>query len=80
MVVERIQRRIIGKLVWQDPDRVSGQPCFYGTRVPIQNLFDYLEGPYTAEQFAQRFRLPLDQVQGVLKLGLLGIEQQLDAA
>ncbi len=31
-------------LVWVDPERMSGAPCFYGTRVPVKNLFDYLEG------------------------------------
>jgi hypothetical protein len=29
-------------LVWINPDRVSGAPCFYGTRVPIKALFDCL--------------------------------------
>jgi uncharacterized protein (DUF433 family) len=28
---------------WRDPERLSGVPCFAGTRVPIQSLFDYLE-------------------------------------
>jgi uncharacterized protein (DUF433 family) len=27
-------------LVWMNPARVSGAPCFYGTRVPIKALFD----------------------------------------
>jgi hypothetical protein len=27
-----------------DPEIMSGAPCFAGTRVPIQNLIDYLEG------------------------------------
>ena len=26
-----------------DPDIQSGSPVFAGTRVPIQNLFDYIE-------------------------------------
>lgn len=72
--------KTIGKLVWQDPERVSGQPCFFGTRVPIQNLFDYLEGGYTVEDFAQRFTLDIEQVNGVLRLGLAGIQHELDAA
>ena len=31
-------------LIWTDSERMSGAPCFYGTRVPVKNLFDYLEG------------------------------------
>ena len=27
-----------------DPEIMSGTPCFAGTRVPIQNLIDYLAG------------------------------------
>ena len=27
-----------------DPEIMSGTPVFAGTRVPIKNLFDYLEG------------------------------------
>ena len=30
-------------LVWINPERVSGAPCFYGTRVPIKTLFGSLE-------------------------------------
>jgi uncharacterized protein (DUF433 family) len=35
-----------------NPEKVSGTPVFAGTRVPIKNLFDYLEGfpPVTREQ------------------------------
>ena len=27
----------------RDAEIMGGEPCFAGTRVPIQNLFDYLE-------------------------------------
>jgi uncharacterized protein (DUF433 family) len=30
-------------LIVVDPDIQSGAPVFAGTRVPIQNLFDYIE-------------------------------------
>lgn len=26
-----------------DPERMSGTPCFRGTRVPVQTLWDHLE-------------------------------------
>ena len=28
--------------VWIDPGRMSGTPCFRGTRLPVQQLFDWL--------------------------------------
>ena len=34
---------------------MSGAPCFAGTRVPIQNLIDYLEGGETIEEFLDDF-------------------------
>ena len=33
---------------------MSGAPCFAGTRVPIQNLIDYLEGGDSIEDFLEK--------------------------
>jgi len=30
-----------------DPERMSGAPCFTGTRVPIAHLFEYIENGET---------------------------------
>lgn len=38
-----------------DPDIQSGTPVFAGTRVPIQNLFDYLEEGDSLEVFLAQF-------------------------
>jgi uncharacterized protein (DUF433 family) len=38
-----------------DPEIMSGAPCFAGTRVPIQNLIDYLEGGDSIEEFLDGF-------------------------
>jgi uncharacterized protein (DUF433 family) len=38
-----------------DADIMSGAPCFAGTRVPIQNLIDYLEGGDSIEDFLEGF-------------------------
>lgn len=38
-----------------DPEIMSGALCFSGTRVPVQNLFDYLEGSSSLEEFLQDF-------------------------
>ena len=34
-----------------DPEIMSGAVCFSGTRVLVQNLFDYLEGSSSLEDF-----------------------------
>jgi uncharacterized protein (DUF433 family) len=42
-------------LVSRDPEIMSGALCFTGTRVPVQNLFDYLEGGSSLEDFLEDF-------------------------
>ena len=42
-------------LVSRDPEIMSGVLCFTGTRVPVQNLFDYIEGSSSLEQFLEDF-------------------------
>ena len=42
-------------LVKRDPEILSGALCFVGTRVPVKNLFDYLEGASSLEDFVEDF-------------------------
>jgi uncharacterized protein (DUF433 family) len=42
-------------LIVVDPDIQSGTPVFAGTRVPVQNLFDYLEEGDPLEVFLKQF-------------------------
>jgi len=42
-------------LISRDPEVMSGELCFTGTRVPVRNLFDYLEGSSTLEDFLEDF-------------------------
>ena len=39
----------------RDPEIMSGALCFKGTRVPVQALFDYLEGSSSLEDFLEDF-------------------------
>ena len=39
----------------RDPEIMHGTPVFRGTRVPVQTLFDYLEGGETLEDFLVGF-------------------------
>jgi uncharacterized protein (DUF433 family) len=43
------------KVVHSDPEIVSGTPVFVGTRVPVDNLFDYLEGGDSLDEFLDQF-------------------------
>jgi len=38
-----------------DPEIQGGVPVFYGTRVPVKNLFDCLEAGDTLDQFLHSF-------------------------
>ena len=38
-----------------DPEIMSGTPVFAGTRVPVQNLFDYIEGGEDLAEFLDDF-------------------------
>ena len=38
-----------------NPERVSGMPCFAGTRVPVKHLWDYLEAGEPLEEFLEGF-------------------------
>jgi len=38
-----------------DPEIMSGAPCFVGTRVPVQALFDYLDGGHPLADFLEDF-------------------------
>lgn len=42
-------------VVHSDPEISGGVPVFRGTRVPVQSLFDYLEGGETLDQFLDQF-------------------------
>jgi uncharacterized protein (DUF433 family) len=43
------------QLIVIDPDIQSGTPVFSGTRVPVQNLFDYLEEGDSLDVFLKQF-------------------------
>jgi uncharacterized protein (DUF433 family) len=56
-------------LVWINPKRVSGTPCFYGTRVPLKNLFDSLAAGESLEDFLDGFEgVSREQAMAVLDL------------
>jgi uncharacterized protein (DUF433 family) len=38
-----------------DPQILSGEPCFAGTRVPVRALLDYIEGGDTLDEFLEQY-------------------------
>ena len=42
-------------IIISDPEVMSGTPCFRGTRVPLKNLMDYIEGGYPLAEFLEDF-------------------------
>jgi len=42
-------------VVHSDPEILGGTPVFVGTRVPVKNLFDYLEAGDSLDKFLQSF-------------------------
>ncbi len=62
-----------GQVINVDPEILGGTPVFYGTRVPIKNLFDYLESGESIDYF-------LDDFEGVKReqvIKLLEMSQRL---
>lgn len=45
----------IKDVVSVNPERMSGAPCFTGTRVPITHLFEFLESGETLDEFLHQF-------------------------
>jgi uncharacterized protein (DUF433 family) len=46
----------VGKpVIHSDPRIQGGVPVFVGTRVPVKNLFDYLEAGDTLDRFLEDF-------------------------
>jgi uncharacterized protein (DUF433 family) len=57
------------KIINIDDEILGGTPVFYGTRVPIKNLFDYLETGETIQTFIEDFNgVTKEQVIKVLEV------------
>ena len=64
-----------GRVINIDPEILGGTPVFFGTRVPIKNLFDYLETGDSIETFLDDFdSVKREQVIKVLEMSKKLIE------
>jgi uncharacterized protein (DUF433 family) len=50
-----VSKEQLAKVFESDPQIMGGSPVFTGTRVPVQNLVDYLEGGESIEDFLIAF-------------------------
>ena len=46
---------VLNSVVHSNPGILGGTPVFVGTRVPVQSLFDYIEGGETLDEFLHQF-------------------------
>jgi len=59
-------------IIHSNPEIMGGTPVFVGTRVPLQNLIDYLEGGESVEDFLDAFpTVKREQVIAVIEAGKL---------
>jgi uncharacterized protein (DUF433 family) len=59
----------VKEIIEADPEKLGGTPVFTGTRVPIQNFFDYIEGGENLETFIDDFpTVRRDQALGLIEL------------
>jgi uncharacterized protein (DUF433 family) len=59
-------------VVHSDPEIMGGTAVFVGTRVPLQNLIDYLEGGESVEAFLVAFpTVTREQAIAVIEAGKL---------
>lgn len=45
----------VSSVIHRDPDILGGTPVFVGTRVPLQNLIDYLSAGDSLDDFLRSF-------------------------
>lgn len=59
----------LGSIIISDPEILGGTPVFAGTRVPFQNLVDYLEAGDSIDLFLYDFpTVSRDQVIAAIEL------------
>jgi uncharacterized protein (DUF433 family) len=67
----------VATVVHSDPEILGGTPVFVGTRVPLQNLIDYLAGGDTLDEFLRQFpSVTRKQAQAALGLAREVLEER----
>ena len=66
----------VDEAVWVDPGRMSGAPCFRGSRLPVQQLFDWLADGVPLDEFVEDFRIDRRAAEAVLRAAGAGFAEQ----
>jgi uncharacterized protein (DUF433 family) len=67
-------------VVHSDPEILGGTPVFVGTRVPVQNLIDYLVAGDSLDEFLRQFpTVTREQAQASLGLAREALEDVIAA-
>ncbi len=62
-------------VVHTDPEIMGGEPVFAGTRVPVKNLFDFLEAGDSLNEFLKEFpSVRRQQAIAALEIGREAVE------
>jgi uncharacterized protein (DUF433 family) len=78
---EPMTESFTNQFIESDAEKMSGTPVFRDTRVPIKNLFDYLEAGDNLEVFLEDFpTVSREQVIGVLELYKVKLLEEYEAA
>ena len=64
----------LAEAVWIDPGRMSGTPCFRGTRLPVQQLFDWLADGVPLDEFVRDFEIDPRAAAAVLRVGSAAVK------
>jgi uncharacterized protein (DUF433 family) len=66
------------ELIERDIEKLGGTPVFRGTRVPIKNLFDYLEAGDNLDVFLDDFpTVSREQAIGILEFSKTQLYEQI---
>ena len=57
----------LDQAVWVDSARMSGTPCFRGSRLPVQQLFDWLADGESLDEFVREFQINRTAAVAVLR-------------
>ncbi len=65
-----------GRIVSRDPEVMSGELVFAGTRVEVKTLVDYLRAGHTLDEFLEGFpSVSREQAEGYLQMTLESARQ-----
>jgi uncharacterized protein (DUF433 family) len=71
----------VSTIVHSDPGILGGTPVFVGTRVPLQNLIDYLAAGDSLDEFLEQFpSVSREQAQAALELAREVLEERARSA